>query len=112
MKTVMICEKEYRLEELNSVDLIIHYHTGRSVYLGGSGKNKQFGYRTGVQTNLGDIEISEWLNVVKQLIEFRGETERYNEFLLNVKNGFPWLKKEQEQIEYAMNLFLRKSITN
>lgn len=112
METIIICEKEYSLKELNYSDLIIHFHTGRAVFLGGTGRNKQYGYRTGVKTNLGDVEISEWLSVVQKLIEFKGDTAECMEILSKVKNSMPWLKTEQEQIECALNLFLRKSFSS
>ena len=39
-------------------DLRVHYRTGRAVRLTGTGRDKEYTYRVGVQTDLGDIELS------------------------------------------------------
>lgn len=55
-------------KETAFVDLRLHFQTGRSFLLSGEGRNKTYGYRNGVQTNLGDIEISDWIHRVQSLI--------------------------------------------
>lgn len=49
--------------------------TGRAYTISGSGRNRATGYRTGVQTKLGDIEISNWMELMQKLIEKSGEQD-------------------------------------
>ena len=39
-------------------DLSVHFFTGRSILLSGSGRDKKYSYRSGVMTDVGDIELS------------------------------------------------------
>lgn len=54
-------------------DLRVHYHTGRAIRLSGTGRDKEYTYRVGVQTDLGDIEISVWQAALERLIHASGE---------------------------------------
>lgn len=51
--------------ELTFEDLRIHYYTGRSYFISGEGRNKVFGYRHGVMTNIGDLSENEWARLAK-----------------------------------------------
>lgn len=62
-------------------DLRMHYRTGRSVLISGTGRDRKYGYRHGVQCNLGDLEEADWVSQVKDLIERSGEKQLYNELL-------------------------------
>ena len=107
-ETILLCEKTYQLKEIRYEDLIILFHTGRNEYLGGTGSNKKYRYRTGVNTNLGDIEINEWETAVEKLIEFNGDTAHYNDIMQKIKIGFPWLKTDSDRKIFALDLFLRE----
>ena len=65
------------MNEYTFSDLRCHYQTGRSYVVSGEGRNRVYGYRTGVQCNLGDIEQKEWCEIVKELIHRKGEQELY-----------------------------------
>lgn len=39
--------------------LRVHYYTGRSYLISGEGRNKVFGYRHGVMTDIGDLPEAE-----------------------------------------------------
>lgn len=58
-------------------NLRYHYGTGRAYTISGTGRNRVTGYREGVKTNLGDLEISEWMDLMQQLIEKSGEQAIY-----------------------------------
>ena len=62
-------------------DLHFCYCTGRSFLLSGSGRNKTFGYRHGVMCALGDIEQTEWVQLMHQLIDKTGEQQLYEQLL-------------------------------
>lgn len=63
-----IQEKDITFENLS-----YQYGTGCAYTISGEGRNRVTGYRTGVETKLGDIEISEWMDLMQGLIEKSGE---------------------------------------
>lgn len=62
-------------------DLRMHYHTGRSYLISGTGRDRKYGYRHGVKCNLGDLEESDWIQKVKELIQRSGEEQLYEQLL-------------------------------
>lgn len=80
--------------ELTFEDLRIHYYTGRSYLISGEGRNKVFGYRHGVMTNIGDLSENEWARLAKQLIERCGEQELYRQLFAWEKDNGHWKRKE------------------
>lgn len=62
-------------------DLRMHFRTGRSYVISGTGRDRKCGYRNGVMCNLGDLEESDWLQQVKDLIHRSGEDELYEQLL-------------------------------
>ena len=61
---------------LTFADLRVHYYTGRSYLISGEGRDKVFGYRHGVMTDIGDLPEAEWTRLAKQLIRQSGEQGR------------------------------------
>lgn len=59
-------------------DLRVHYRIGRAIRLTGTGRDKEYTYRVGVQTDLGDIELSVWQEAMQRLIHASGEYELPN----------------------------------
>ena len=71
---VMSCGKARQImSELSFAALRCHFQTGRSYVIYGEGRNRVSGYRTGVHCDLGDIERSEWIDMVKDMIRRSGE---------------------------------------
>lgn len=62
-------------------DLRLHFRTGRSILISGSGRDKKYSYRHGVMCNLGDMEESEWVQQVDALIRRSNEEELYRNLL-------------------------------
>ena len=52
--------------EITFAALRCHFQTGRSYVISGEGRNRVYGFRSGVQCDLGDIEKSEWIRMVKE----------------------------------------------
>lgn len=73
------------MSELTFEDLRIHYGTGRAYTISGKGRDRVMGYRVGMQCNLGDIEVSEWIAMVKELIVQSGEQELYEQLYTHMK---------------------------
>ena len=72
--------------ELTFDDLRCHYQNGRALLISGEGRNRVYGYRTGVQCELGDIERDEWIRMVKDAIQSAGEKMLYEELLQHLKD--------------------------
>ena len=71
---------------LTFADLRIHCYTGQSCLISGEGRNKVFGYRHGVMTDIGDLTEDEWARLAKRLIEQAGEQELYAEIYERKQN--------------------------
>ena len=72
--------------ELTFDDLRCHYQNGRALLISGEGRNRVYGYRTGVQCELGDIERDEWIRMVKDAIHTAGEKKLYEQLLQHLKD--------------------------
>lgn len=82
---------------LTFADLRVHYYTGRSYLISGEGRDKVFGYRHGVMTDIGDLPEAEWTRLAKQLIRQSGEQELYQQL-------FAW-EREQSHWEQSPSQF-------
>ena len=57
------------------------YGTGQAISFKNSQGNKVSNYRVGVQTALGDIEVSLWMELVRKLIEQENDQEIFEQLL-------------------------------
>lgn len=64
---------DFDLAQLTLAQLRVHYRTGINI-TSGSGRYKSSRYRTGIQTDVGDIELSVWCYLVEQVIQRDNET--------------------------------------
>lgn len=87
------------MQQPNFTDLRCRYQTGRSYVISGEGRNRVYGYRTGVQCDLGDIERSEWCELVRDLIHKTGEQQLY-EHLLEWLKGHNCAKESKKDLEF------------
>ena len=60
--------------------------TGRSYLISGDGRNRKYGFRSCVSCKLGDIEQSEWQQMMRDLIHRSGEDKLFDQMLT-------WLKE-------------------
>lgn len=89
---------ELDAEKLTFEDLRCHFRTGRSYVISGTGRDRKTGYRTGIQTDVGDIEVSEWKMLMKDLIRRSDEEFLYKLLFQWVSQTTPWLHTKQEYI--------------
>ena len=68
----MVSASQFDPAQLTFRDLICHYGTGRVIHIDGRGASKQVQYRFGIQTEIGDFEVHEWMKLVRVLIERAG----------------------------------------
>ena len=76
-----------------------HFQTGRSYVISGVGRNRVYGFRSGVQCDLGDIEKSEWVRMVKEHISRQGEDELHQQLLQHLKDQ-NYAKESRAEIEF------------
>ena len=98
------------IEPITFEDLRCHFRTERSYVISGAGRDRKMGYRTGIQTNASDIDISEWKMLMENLIRRSGEEILYKLLLEWVSNNMPWLHTKQERdlealVLHAMRIF-------
>lgn len=99
--------RRYNIQELTCNQLRVHFETGRSIHLSGTGRDKKFSYRTGCMTDIGDIQMDEWIALSRFIIERDGEQELYKG-LLEYSKSCAWLHFEDEREKYALKLHMSR----
>ena len=77
------------IANLGFSDLKVRYFTGRSILISDTGQGKRYQYRNGCMTALGDLEISEWREMITELIAYRSEQELQ-------KQLYEWCARSEE----------------
>lgn len=85
----------YRKEELR-----VMYYTGRDEVSAA----KVHHFREGVMTKIGDIKLSDWRELVQNLIERNGD-HTFFEKLKAEARSVPWIRSEKEAIQRALELY-------
>ena len=93
-------------------DISVHFFTGRSILLSGSGRDKKYSYRSGVMTDVGDIELSRWRELVHGLIEKAHEQTLHEQLLKWVKDCCPFQHTREEIETYALELHASRIFDN
>ena len=93
-------------------NLRVHFFTGRSILLSGSGRDKKYSYRSGVMTDVGDIELSRWCELVRGLIKKANEQALHEQLLKWVKDCCPFQHTREEIETYALELHASRIFDN
>ena len=93
-------------------DLSVHFFTGRSILLSGTGRDKMYSYRSGVMTDVGDIELSRWRELVHGLIEKAHEQTLHEQLLKWVKDCCPFQHTREEIETYALEIHASRLFDN
>ena len=83
------------------------YFTGRSESHG-TGRDKVTTYRTGVQTELGDIEISQWQALMRDIIRRSSELELLEHVTEWELETTPWVHTKKEAEQRALEAFAER----
>ena len=94
----------YDVDALTCEDLRVHFRTGRNIHISGSGRNRISKYRTGVLTNIGDIDIAVWTDLMRRLIARLGETELQEQLQQWVKENCAWVHTVEQVEQYSLEL--------
>ena len=87
------------MPDVSFADLRCRFQTDRSYVVSGTGRNRIYGYRTGVMCQLGDIERSDWIQIVKDMIRRSGEQKLYEQLLQHL-NDHNYAKETKEELEF------------
>ena len=93
-------------------NLRVHFFTGRSILLSGTGRDKKYSYRSGVMTDVGDIELSRWRELVHGLIEKAHEQTLHEQLLKWVKDCCPFQHTREEIETYALEIHASRLFDN
>lgn len=99
-------------DQLTHKDLHAHFSTGQSILLSGSGRDKKYGYRNGIQTDLGDIRNDVWRDLVRELIVRSHEEDLFDKLLEWEKEHTYWLKTKAELEHYTLELYAARIFDN
>lgn len=100
-------------EKMAAFDALrVHYHTFRSCLIRTEGHRKIFENRSGVKTNLGDLEIEEWTRMARELIQDSDELQMQVNLLEWVRKQVHWLHTEPEREQYALKLHVYRVFDN
>lgn len=107
----VINDKRYNIQELTCEQIRIHYGTGRSYHISGTGRDKKYGYRVGCMTDIGDILEADWFALARFIIERDGEQDLYDGLVKYAKSCV-WLHTKSEREEYALQLHMSRIFDN
>ena len=107
----VIDDKRCNIQELTCEQIRIHFGTGRSILVSGTGRDKKYTYRSGCMTDIGDILDADWFALARFIIERDGEQDLYNG-LVEYVNGCAWLRSKSEREEYALDLHMSRIFDN
>lgn len=99
-------------DQLTHKDLHAHFSTGQSILLSGSGRDKKYGYRNGIQTDLGDIRDDVWRELVRKLIVRCHEEDLFHKLREWEKEHTYWLKTKAELEHYTLELYAARIFDN
>ena len=98
--------------EVTFSDLRLHFQTGRAYIISGEGRNRVYGYRSGVQCNLGDVDSADWVRMVKNVISREGEQQLYQQLLQHLKDH-NYAKETKSELEFnALQLHAARIFDN
>ena len=111
-ETVLVEGRSYQVNELSLSDLQFRYATGRAIKRASDTGNKATGYRQGVMTRIGDLELSEWEILIKDLIKRSGEEKLLMSLIEWASDSCPWLRGMSEIYLYALELHSSRIFDN
>lgn len=85
--------------EVTFSDLRLHFQTGRAYIISGQGRNRVYGYRSGVWCNLGDVDSADWVRMVKNVISREGEQQLHQQLLQYLKDH-NYAKETKAELEF------------
>lgn len=94
--------KQYEIDSLTFNNLRVKYECGQSYTVFGSGRNKVKGYRRSIMTEIGEIEISDWEELMKDLIIRSEEWSLQEQLRCWCRDNCYFLHSEEAVAEYSL----------
>ncbi len=91
------------IEQLTFADIRYMYGTGMAISLDREYKGKNYRYRKGVMTRIGDIEMGVWLEITRKVIQQANEEELYQQLLEWTRETLTWTPDNGFEV-YALEL--------
>ena len=91
---------------LTKSDLAIMHFTGRDRVEMEGKYSRTHNYRNGVQTRVGDLELSQWRQLAEEMLARNCDADVFGKCLAYARTC-PWLHTEREIRDYALGRYLR-----
>jgi hypothetical protein len=104
--------RSYQVNELSFSDLQFRFATGRAIKKASDKGSKATGYRQGVMTGIGDVELSVWKMLIEDLIKRSGEEKLLMSLMEWASESCPWLRGMSEISLYALELHSSRIFDN
>ena len=89
------------------------HRTGRAVLIRDGGKGqKEYRYRSGMMTELGDIREDVWVAAVEKYARENGDEALVDAYLKWTRDRTPWMKTEAARKTYALELYADRMCDN
>lgn len=99
-------------DKLTHSDLRAHYGTGQAVLLSGSGRDKKYGYRNGIQTDIGDIRSDIWCQLAHELVIRSREEKLYANLVSWEKDHNYCCRTKAELEQHTLELYAARIFDN
>lgn len=98
------------LKDISYEDISCQVSVGRSFIRRTEGRHKEYGYRFGVKTRLGEIALEEWQALAKKVIDFHGEHQIFEDLLeWERERG---LHRRGEIVQHTLDLHIMRIFEN
>ena len=103
----------YEIGDLTYGQLACRHCTGQAVQLRGDGIRKEYAFRNGVVTAIGDIEEGLWMRIMKCLVhEKYHEGKLYGQVLEYISDCIPWARTAAEREFRALEMMADRLFDN
>ena len=102
----MLLDKILDTQNLTYNDIRIQFHTGKFVRDFSSQDKKAGKYRSGMMTQIGDIEENQWYQAAEEIIKEKGDWALFEKLKNWYINKCSWLRNKKEAHRYALECFV------
>lgn len=106
-------KKALASKNLTCQDLRKHYGTGQAFFIKYDKYGRKIdGYRNGIMTDVGDIEVSVWKSLVEDLIKKNGEQKLFEQLRSWLRDTIEWTIDAAELNQMALEHYAARLFDN